>query len=42
MSTETRRCAFDTPLQFAETGLFLVLTLALAGLCFYRLDRRLT
>jgi ABC-2 family transporter protein len=30
------------PLQFAETGLFLVLTLALAGLCFYRLDRRLT
>jgi hypothetical protein len=30
------------PLQFAETALFLALTLALAGLCFYRLNRRLT
>ncbi|MGP7997850.1 MAG: ABC transporter permease [Streptosporangiaceae bacterium] len=29
-------------LQATETGLFLVLALALAGLCFWRLDRRLT
>jgi hypothetical protein len=30
------------PLQFAETGLFLALALALAGLCFWRLGRRLS
>jgi hypothetical protein len=30
------------PLQLTETGLFLVLALALAGLCFWRLDRRLS
>ncbi len=30
------------PLQLAETGLFLALTLALAWLCLYRLERRLT
>ena len=30
------------PLQLAETGLFLALALALAGLCFWRLGRRLS
>jgi hypothetical protein len=30
------------PLQFAETGLFLALALALAGYCFWRLNRRRT
>jgi hypothetical protein len=30
------------PLQFAETGLFLVLALALASYCFWRLNRRLS
>jgi hypothetical protein len=30
------------PLQFAETGLFLALALALARYCFWRLDRRLS
>jgi hypothetical protein len=30
------------PLQLTETGLFLALALALAGLCFWRLDRRLS
>ena len=30
------------PLQWAETGLFLALALALAGFCFWRLDRRRT
>ena len=30
------------PLQLTETGLLLVLALALAGLCFWRLDRRLS
>jgi hypothetical protein len=30
------------PLQVTETGLFLALALALAGFCFWRLDRRLS
>jgi hypothetical protein len=30
------------PLQFAETGLFLALALALAGFCFWQLGRRLS
>jgi hypothetical protein len=30
------------PLQFAETGLYLVLALALVGYCFWRLNRRLS
>ena len=30
------------PLQWAETGLFLALALALAGFCFWRLGRRRT
>ena len=30
------------PLQFAETGLFLALALALACYCFWRLNRRLS
>jgi hypothetical protein len=29
------------PLQLIETGVFLALALALAGFCFWRLDRRL-
>jgi hypothetical protein len=28
------------PLQWIETGIFLALALALAGFCFWRLDRR--
>jgi hypothetical protein len=28
------------PLQLAETGFFLILTLVLAGSCFWRLNRR--
>jgi hypothetical protein len=30
------------PLQWIETGIFLVLALALAGVCFWRLGRRRT
>ena len=30
------------PLQWIETGIFLALTLALAGFCFWRLGRRRT
>lgn len=30
------------PLQSIETGIFLALALALAGFCFWRLDRRRT
>jgi hypothetical protein len=30
------------PLQFAETGFYLALALALAGFCFWRLGRRLS
>jgi hypothetical protein len=30
------------PLQWIETGIFLALTVALAGFCFWRLGRRRT